>query len=127
MLSDRGHPDEAGLPRLGMVEATVTSDGRTSTLRRVYLSPARMDAKRFAAAVRAHGRIENSLHWVLDVGFDELRPRNRRDNGQENLAALRKHALNVPRSARPDISIQAKRKRSGWPDNFARSLLGQMR
>ena len=41
MLSDRCHPAEATLPGLGMigmVEATVTRDGRTSTERRYYLS-----------------------------------------------------------------------------------------
>ena len=130
MVSDRRHPDKARLPGLGMigmVDATVTRSGRTSTERRYYLSSARMDAARFAAAVRAHWRIENSLHWVLDVAFDEDRARNRCDHGPENLATLRKLALNVLRSARPDISIRRKRKRSGWSDEFARSVLGQMR
>ena len=130
MLSDRRYPSEAKLPGLGMigmVEATVKRDARTSTLRRYYLSSAPMDAQRFAAAVRAHWRIENSLHWVLDVGFDEDRARNRRDHGPENLTTLRKLALNVLRKARPDISIRRKRKRSGWSDEFARSVLGQMR
>ena len=130
LLSDRRHPDEARLPglaMLGMVEATVTRDGKTSTLRRFYLSSARLDATAFAAAVRAHWRIENSLHWVLDVGFDEDRARNRRDNGPENLTTLRKLALNMLRTARPDISIRRKRKRSGWSDDFARTILGQMR
>jgi predicted transposase YbfD/YdcC len=129
-LSDRRHPDEATLPGLamiGMVEATTTRDGRTSTERRYYPSSAPLDAARFALAVRAHWRIENSFHWVLDVAFDEDRARNRRDHGPENLATLRKLALNVLRSARPDISIRRKRKRSGWSDEFARSVLGQMR
>ncbi|MCC7068975.1 MAG: ISAs1 family transposase, partial [Burkholderiales bacterium] len=39
----------------------------------------------------------------------------------------RKLALNLLRSARPDISIRRKRKRSGWSDDFARTILGQMR
>lgn len=98
MLSDRRYPGEArlaGLGMIGMVEATVTRDGRTTTLRRYYLSSVAMDAQRFAAAVRAHWRIENSLHWVLDVGFDEDRARNRRDHGPENLTTLRKLALNI--------------------------------
>ena len=86
-----------------------------------------MTAAQFAAAVRAHWRIENSLHWVLDVTFDEDRVRNRRDHGPENLAILRKLALNMLRSARTDISIRRKRKRSGWSDDFARTILGQMR
>ena len=130
MLSDRRHPDEApmpGLATLGMVESTVTRGGKTSTERRFYLSSASLDARWFAAAVRAHWHIENCLHWMLDAGFDEDRARNRKDHGPENLAILRKLALNVLRSARPDISIRRKRKRSGWSDEFARSVLGQMR
>jgi predicted transposase YbfD/YdcC len=69
MLSDRRPPDEApmpGLATLGMVESTVTRDGKTSTERRFYLSWAALDAVAFAAAVRVHRRIENCLHWVLD-------------------------------------------------------------
>lgn len=130
LLSDRRYPDEARLPglaMLGMIEATTTRAGKTETVRRFYLSSARLDAPAFAAAVRAHWRIENSLHWVLDVGFDEDRTRNRADHGPQNLAILRKLALNVLRSARPEISIRRKRKRSGWSDDFARSVLGQMR
>src|SRR4051794_30222951 len=61
------------------------------------------------------------------ASFDEDRARNRSDHGPENLAILRRLALNVLRSARPDISIRRKRKRSGWSDEFARSVLGQMR
>jgi predicted transposase YbfD/YdcC len=130
MLSARRHPDEApmpGLAMLGMVEAEVTRQGKTSIQRRYYLSSVAMDAVRFAEAARAHWRIENSLHWVLDVGFDEDRARNRCDHGPENLAIPRKLALNVLRQARPDISIRRKRKRSGWSDEVARTVLGQMR
>jgi predicted transposase YbfD/YdcC len=130
LFSDRRYPDEPNMPGLAtmaMVEAVVERDGRTSTVRRYYLSSATLSAERFAQAVRAHWRIENSQHWVLDVSFDEDRARNRSDHGPENLAILRRLALNVLRSARPDISIRRKRKRSGWSDDFARSVLGQMR
>jgi hypothetical protein len=64
---------------------------------------------------------------VLDVTFDEDRARNRKDHAPENLAILRKLALNVLRNARPGIAIRRKRKRSGWSDDFARSVLGQRR
>lgn len=77
--------------------------------------------------MRAHWRIKNALHWVLDTSFDEDGARNRRDHGPENLAIRRKLALNVLRSVRLDISIRRKFRRSGWSDDFARSVLGQMR
>ena len=52
--------------------------------------------------MRGHWAIENSLHWVLDVTFDEDRARNRRDNGPENLAILRRLTLNLLNKARPE-------------------------
>ena len=130
LFSERRYPGEPALPgltTLAMVEATTEREGRSNTVRRYYLSSAMLRATQFADAVRAHWRIENAQHWVLDTTFDEDRARNRRDHGPENLAILRRLALNVLRSARPDISIRRKRKRSGWSDEFARSVLGQMR
>jgi predicted transposase YbfD/YdcC len=130
LFSERRYAGETQLPglaTLAMVEAETERDGQRTLSRRYYVSSARLAADAFAAAVRAHWRIENSLHWVLDVGFDEDRARNRKDHGPENLAILRKLALNVLRAARPDISIRRKRKRSGWSDEFARTVIGQMR
>lgn len=89
------------------------------------ISSAALTPERFAATVRAHWTIENGGHWVLDTVFDEDRARNRKDHGAENLAVIRKLALNVLKRARPDMSIR--RKRSGWSDAFARSFIGQMR
>lgn len=130
LFSDRRYSGEPAMPELatiGMVEAEVERDGQTCRSRRYYLSSAALDPPGFAAAVRAHWGIENGLHWVLDTTFDEDRARNRKDHGPENLAILRKLALNVLRTARPTISIRRKRKRSGWSDEFARSVIGQMR
>lgn len=124
---DPDRPAMPGLSTIGRVEARVERDGRTSTSVRWYLSSARLSAEAFARAVRKHWAIENGLHWVLDMAFDEDRARNRKDHGAENLAILRKLALNVLKLARPDISIRRKRKRSGWSDTFARTVLGQMR
>jgi predicted transposase YbfD/YdcC len=113
-----------GLATLACVEA-VRDDGAPST--RYYLSSARLSPERFARAVRSHWAIENSLHWVPDVTFDEDAARNRADNGPENLAILRRLTLNLLRTARPKLPVSRKRKRSGWSDHFARSIIGQMR
>jgi predicted transposase YbfD/YdcC len=130
LFSDRAYPDAPrmpGLAAIACVEAERTVNGETTRAVRYSLSSARLTPERFAVAVRAHWAIENSLHWVLDMAFDEDRARNRKDNAPENLAILRKLALNVMRKARPGISIRRKRNRSGWSDAFARSVIGQMR
>lgn len=112
---------------LGMIEATVEHRGKTTVTRHFHLSSRTLTTAAYLEAARAHWAVENGLHWVLDVVFDEDRARNRKDNGPENLATLRKLALNILNRARRDISVRRKRKRSGWSDEFARSILGQMR
>jgi predicted transposase YbfD/YdcC len=116
-----------GLACLGMIEARVTRGGKTTTTRHYHLSSRPLSAAAYLAAARSHWSIENGLHWVLDMTFDEDRARARKDHAPENLATLRKLALNLLRSARPGISIRRKRKRSGWSNDFARSVIGQMR
>ena len=61
------------------------------------------------------------------AGFDADRARKSCGHAAENLATPRKLARTLPRSARPDISIRRKPKRSGWSDTFARSVRSQMR
>ena len=63
-------------------------------------------------ATRDHWGIENSLHWVLDVAFDEDRCGVR--TGQ-NLAVARHWALNLLKQERTaKVGIKAKRKKAGW-------------
>jgi predicted transposase YbfD/YdcC len=116
-----------GLACLGMIETTVTRNGKTTTTRHFHVSSRVLTPEAYLAAARSHWSIENGLHWVLDMTFDEDRARNRKDHGPENLATLRKLALNVLRRSRPDISVRRKRKRCGWTNDFARTIIGQMR
>lgn len=112
---------------LGLIEATVEQRGKTTVTRHLHVSSRPLTPADYLEAARAHWAVENGLHWILDVVFDEDRARNRKDHGPENLATLRKLALNILNSARPGISVRRKRKRSGWSNDFARSILGQMR
>lgn len=127
MFADRAEPDAPCMPGLATLACVEAKRGDGPVTTRYYLSSARLTPEQFARAVRSHWAIENSLHWVLDVTFNEDAARNRKDNGPENLAILRRLSLNLLRTARPKLPISRKRKRSGWSDAFARSVIGQMR
>ena len=94
---------------------------------RYFLLSKAFSPKRLLAITRSHWGIENQLHWVLDMVFDEDRARNRKDHGPENIAVLRKLALNLLRSNPLKASIRRKIKRAGWDDSFLLALLSQMR
>ncbi|KZN58055.1 hypothetical protein JL49_01050 [Pseudoalteromonas luteoviolacea] len=57
----------------------------------------KISAERLAQATRAHWRIDNSLHWCLDVAMNEDGRRIRRDGAPEVLADVRHIALNLLR------------------------------
>lgn len=94
---------------------------------RYYLLSKWMPAKTLLRVVRSHWGIENQLHWMLDVVFDEDGSRTRKDNGPENLATLRRLALNILRAHPAPFSMRQKIKTAGWDDSFLLSLFGHMR
>ena len=118
----RGH-EWPGLAAIGKITATREIDGHASTATRYYLLSRPLTAARFADVVRNHWSIENTLHWVLDVILDEDRARNRKDNGPENLALLRRLALNLIRTNKDKGSVRGKIKRAGWNDAFLFRIL----
>lgn len=94
---------------------------------RYYLLSKYIPAKKLLQIVRGHWAIENQLHWVLDVVFDEDGNRARKDHAPENLAILRRLALNVVRSHPAPTSMRQKIKRAGWDDSFLLDVLSHMR
>lgn len=126
LFSDRRYPGEPTFPDLAMiamVEATTDRDGKTSHERRYYLSSAKLDAKTFARAVRAHWGIENRLHWVLDVVFHDDLARLRTGYGPENMAVIKHMAMNLLRTAHPTTSLKNRRKLAGWDLDYLDHLI----
>jgi len=94
---------------------------------RYYLLSTYMPAGKLLRVVRSHWAIENQLHWILDVVFNEDKSRVRKDNAPENLATLRKLALNIIRAHPEKMSMRQKIKCAAWDDAFLLGLLGHMR
>ncbi|MDP3748469.1 MAG: ISAs1 family transposase [Phenylobacterium sp.] len=120
--------DFPGLAAVARVETLRQPAGEPQTaIVRGYLLSTPLSAERMLQVARTHWTIENQLHWVLDVAFDEDASRSRKDNAPQNLALLRKLALNILRQHPEKSSIKGKIKRAGWDDAFLLSLLGHMR
>ncbi len=114
----------SGLRSIAAVAGERRTDGATTTEIRYYLSSLPADARVIAAAVRGHWGIENRLHWVLDVAFREDESRARAGHAAENLAVLRRLALNLLRRERTaKVGIKAQRLMAGWNDAYLLKIL----
>lgn len=128
LISDRRYPGEPGLPHLamiGMVETRVERNGKTARERRYYLSSARLDARVFARATRAHWGIENRLHWVLDVVFHDDLARLRTGSGPQNMAVVRHIAMNLVRKPKDKHSLKVRRKLANLSPDYLETLIRQ--
>jgi predicted transposase YbfD/YdcC len=122
-LRDQDH--WAGLATIALVESERTIDDKTTKEQRYYISSlAGVNAKRMAHVIRQHWGIENGLHWVLDMAFDEDRCRVRLDNAARNMGLLRKIALNLlKRDTTVKAGIKSKRLKAGWDDHYRIKIL----
>lgn len=91
---------------------------------RLYLTSRNASAKEYQQAIRHHWKIENQVHWSLDVTFGEDRSRARKDQGAINLGALRRVALSLLKADPSKKSIKLKRKLAAWNPNILFQYLG---
>ncbi len=78
-------------------ERTVVENAieKTQTCERYFFTSLDCDVKEAARVIRSHWSIENKLNWTLDVAFREDHWRARARQEAENLAAMRRLALNM--------------------------------
>lgn len=128
--SERSYPDAPRFPQLttiAMVESRIERGDKIETERRSYISSRVLSAAAFAEAVRDHWRIENNLHWTLDVIFNEDRSRLRIGHGAKNMAVVRHFALNLVRQIADKRSIKRRRKCAAWDPKYLMEILGPLR
>lgn len=87
-----------GLNAVGKVESIRTIKNKESRETRYFLTSLKdTEPERFVRAIRNHWGIENKVHWILDVSFDEDACHIRKGNGPKNLAVIRRYAMNLIR------------------------------
>jgi predicted transposase YbfD/YdcC len=106
-----------------VAERQLPDDDEPSMEFRFYISSLPCAVKKLAAAARGHWGIENSLHWVLDVSFDEDRSRVRKDHGPDNLAWLRRMSVSLLKQYEDKNSIRGKRLIAGWNNDYLMDIL----
>src|SRR5215213_7141294 len=114
-----------GLAAIGRVVRAREVSATISTETAYYLLSTPLSAERFGEAARAHWGVENGLHWVLDVTMNEDQARNRLDYGPQNIALLRRLALNLAKLEGSKESMKGKPMRAAWDDTFLTRLLAQ--
>jgi predicted transposase YbfD/YdcC len=116
-------PGWVGLQSIGQAINVTHRDGKETFEVRFFISSLNSNAGRLSKAVRGHWGIENSLHWVLDVTFEEDRSRIRKGHGAENFALLRRLAIALIKRAQLKGSIRRHRKTAGWSNDHLLTLL----
>ena len=123
-----------------MVQSTRQLWNKTTTTVRFYISSLEADAQRHNRVIRSHWSIEkrcdparvqrapgsaprDSLHWVLDVTFNEDASRIRQGHAAENLGLLRRLSVNLLKREPSKQSLKMKRYKAGMDNNFLMKIL----
>ena len=121
-------PPFPGLKAIARIETRRSgAGGKAETTTRYAVLSKRLSPSRVLEVTRAHWDIENGLHWQLDVTFHEDDARTRKDYGPQNLAVIRRIALDILRTHPLDRSIARKMKLATWSKQFFLELFAHMR
>ena len=112
-----------GLKSVSMIRSTRICKGKESIENRFYISSLDESPQKIGECIRGHWGIENSLHWVLDVAFNEDDISISEGNAAANLSVLRSISLSLLKNSKHKGGVKAKRKRAGWDTDFLEEVL----
>jgi predicted transposase YbfD/YdcC len=118
--------ERTGLKTLVKIESEryIKGSGETEKEPRLYINSLQTDAGLINRSVRAHWGIENSLHWVLDVGFHEDNSRKRTGFAAQNCSLLNRIAPNLLKNEKTTrVGVRGKRLKAGWDNSYLMKLI----
>ena len=125
------HPSWSTIKSIIEIKSTRDIKDKVTTETRYYISSMDAKAEKILRAIRSHWAIENSLHWVLDMSFNEDYSRIRKKNAPHVMAILRHIALNLLQNAKKNQdsfkrkSIVGLRKLCGWDEKTLDLVIAQ--
>jgi predicted transposase YbfD/YdcC len=118
------HPDWTGIQSATKVIRTRTIQDQVSHEICYFISSHPYHSPTIKKAIRAHWRVENNLHWQLDVSFNEDHSRARMKNEAQNLALLRRISMTyLKKDTQSKVGIKCKRKKAGWDDQYLLDII----
>jgi predicted transposase YbfD/YdcC len=125
-LRDR-HPHWTTINSIIRIDATRELKDKTTKESRYYISSLENTTPQAALkAVRQHWGVENTLHWILDMSFNEDYSRIRKENAPHVMAIIRHLALNLLQRCKPKRqSIKGFRKICSWNDSTLTALVSK--
>jgi predicted transposase YbfD/YdcC len=100
------------------------STGKSEKETRYYISSLPAFAPKLNGAIRLHWGIENSLHWILDVSFNEDNSRKRAGYAAQNFSVMNRIALNLLKNEKnTKRGVKGKRLKAAWNNDYLESIL----
>ena len=117
-------PDECWKKLTTVIKITTVREyqNKTETNERFFISSLNAN-NNFNKYIRDHWKVENNLHWVLDVTFREDEQRKRAKNAAKNFAIVRKITLNLLKKDKGKESLKTKRLKAAWNKDFLIKLI----
>lgn len=113
-----------GIKSIIEVKSTREIKGKKSEEKRYYISSLSADAQKIGDCIRSHWAIENSLHWVLDMNFNEDQSRAWSENAAENLGMIRHISINLLKKVKDKRSIRLRQRKAAINHKFLSQVLG---
>jgi len=106
------------------VQAERHVGGKVTCETRYYITSLGNKADLLLRTIRCHWRIENQVHWVLDVVFREDHCRLRKGHAAQNFAILRHMALSLLQKERAaKVGVKAKRLKAALDEDYLMKVL----
>jgi predicted transposase YbfD/YdcC len=119
-----GLDDWPRLTVIGMCQSIrKEGDGESTFHVRYFIGSKRAKARYYAQRIRGHWRVENNLHWQLDVTFREDDSRVRQRTAATNFAVVRRLALNLANHEDTQMSIAKKRFAAALDTDYLEKIL----
>ena len=113
-----------GIKSIVQIESTRFINQQKQAETRYYISSLNKSSEEFNALIRSHWGIENSLHWILDVNFDEDKSRKRKGYAAQNFSLTNKIAINLlNQETKSKLSMTHKKLRAAYDTAYLKTLL----